>query len=251
MAEPTTPPSGPVTDPLSNRHRGRATAADIESLCKALDQKHPLERKLRFLLDCRGYLKVQGLAGAFVEFGCFNGQTVVAAHHVLGSCAITEFVGLDTFAGEPAPEALDEPHTAFHAAGAFHADFADTRDFVTAAIGARARLIRGDFRRPEALEELEASGPIAIAMVDCNYPSSTVAALEAIMNRCVAGACLYLDDFLTLLSDDDSSIDLQVAALASSAGRRAIPLGFYPPFGRSYVVRKSLPREAPARSLLG
>src|SRR6056297_2316531 len=46
----------------------------IDDLAHRLDQTHPLQRKIQFLLDVRGYLKVNALSGSYVEFGSFRSE---------------------------------------------------------------------------------------------------------------------------------------------------------------------------------
>ena len=47
---------------------------EISRICGLFDQIHPLQRKVKFLLDIRGYIKVNDLKGDYVEFGSYQSE---------------------------------------------------------------------------------------------------------------------------------------------------------------------------------
>ena len=82
--------------------RNKQTVQDLNEHCIRLDQKHALERKMKFLLDCRGYLIVNDIKGSYIEFGSFRSETQYCAFNILEKTQkVSAYVGLDTFTGEP------------------------------------------------------------------------------------------------------------------------------------------------------
>ena len=85
-------------------HQRYAYVADVtETLdlhCDRLDQMHPLERKIKFLLDTRGYIKVNNIKGSYLEFGSYKSEMQYCAYKILEKTdCISSYVGLDTFQG--------------------------------------------------------------------------------------------------------------------------------------------------------
>ena len=58
------------------------SARAIKSLCGIYDQQHYLERKIKFLLDVRGYLKLNKIRGNYIEFGCYMAEMQYAAYNI-------------------------------------------------------------------------------------------------------------------------------------------------------------------------
>ena len=52
-----------------NNELSKIDIENIEKLCFELDQKHPMERKIKFLLDIRGYIKVNNIQGSYYIVG--------------------------------------------------------------------------------------------------------------------------------------------------------------------------------------
>ena len=81
---------------------------DLETLAKDLDHKHRQQRKIQFLLDIRGYFVANKIIGSYVEFGLYRGEMMFSAHHILENTGcILNYIGLDTFSGEP-PYSIEE-----------------------------------------------------------------------------------------------------------------------------------------------
>src|SRR4051812_29657083 len=79
-------------------------AKDLDRLSSTLDQRHRLQRKIQFFLDIRGYFVINKIKGNYVEFGVYRGEMMYGAFSVLGKTgALKNYIGLDTFEGEPEP----------------------------------------------------------------------------------------------------------------------------------------------------
>ena len=124
-------------------------AADLVRLTADLDHRHRQQRKIQFLLDVRGYFVNNQIKGAYVEFGLYRGEMMFAAHHVLdGTGCFTQYVGLDSFAGEPEFSPEEQEANPALKIGDYRADYDTTRGFLEKHIGPRLVLIRGGFRQP-------------------------------------------------------------------------------------------------------
>jgi len=215
----------------------RTIAGEIDALAARLDQTHPLERKVRFLLDVRGYIKANQLAGSYIEFGSFRSEMQYAAWSVLdGTGMMRDYVGLDTFTGEPTLTDDDAAGPGFNVVGDFACDFDEIQRFVGETIGERGRLVRGDFRESAVLERCAGYGPFNIVAVDCNLRSSITAALDWALPRMVGGGVLFIDDYFADVTEGRLRTAELVDTALDKAGRCGVTHGFYPPFARSLVV---------------
>jgi hypothetical protein len=207
---------------------------DLEKLISSLDQKHYLERKVKFLLDIRGYIKTNSLQGNYVEFGSYRSEMQFAASRILGSLqGLKYFIGLDTFGGEPEKNIIDERLNLFDSDGDFSCNYSDVIRFVDEKIAKKGIIIKGDFRNHDTLLELKQHGPIAVSVVDCNLLSSVKAALEFTVENIIDGGLVYFDDYfynINLMKELIKIIDIQKMDFISH--------NFYPPFAKSFVVIK-------------
>ena len=68
---------------------------ELKESINKLDHIHTHERKIKFLLDIRGYLKINKLAGEYVEFGSFLSEMQTAAFLIFKKkCKINSFIGI-------------------------------------------------------------------------------------------------------------------------------------------------------------
>ena len=225
---------------LDNKNRRLHPAkiiAELDEQITNLDQKHPLERKIKFLLDVRGYLFLNQICGSYVEFGSFMSEMQVAAYKILdGTGTIDRYVGLDIFSGEPAlsdEEAAAMPVTQ---PGDFSCDFAEVQKFVAENLGERGQIIKGDFRQEEILRQCNPFAPFNLAVIDCNLLSSLEAATAYVLPGMSDGGLLFFDDYFTNFGQGNPRIPRMVESLAAVAGKKLLPHGFYPPFAKSFIV---------------
>lgn len=215
----------------------RTLAGQIDLLAERLDQTHPMERKVRFLLDVRGLIKVNAIAGSYIEFGSYRSEMQYAACRVLEATGqMDRYVGLDTFTGEPEMSGDERLGTPTTAPGDFACNFDEVRNFVDATIGERGALIRGDFRQADVIEQAEPFAPFNVAVVDCNLVSSIYSSLGWVIERMTPGGVLYLDDYFADLGGGEPRTAALFADALDRCGRYAMSHGFYAPFGRSFVI---------------
>lgn len=210
---------------------------DLDDQIARLDQKHPLERKIKFLLDVRGYLYLNQICGNYVEFGSFMSEMQVAAHKILqGTGTIERYVGLDIFSGEPALSVAETVAMPVTQAGDFSCDFHEVEKFVHDNLKEKGVLIQGDFRQKAVLRSCNPFAPFNLAVIDCNLLSSLEAATAYVLAKMTDGGILFFDDYFTNFGQGVPRIPRMVESLAAVAGKELLPHGFYPPFAKSFVV---------------
>ncbi len=227
-----------VLEHKSYRYESQQAVIDeIDALAEQLDQKHPLERKVRFLLDIRGYLYLNRICGNYIEFGSFKSEMQYAAFKILdGTGAITAYLGLDIFTGEPDLNPHEATAMPVTASGDFSCDFEQVQQFVQQNMAGKGELIRGDFREKTLLQKCDAFAPFNIAVIDCNLLSSLEVATRYALQNLTDGGLLFFDDYFTNFGQGVPRIPRMVQRLAAVSGRKLLEHGFYPPFAKSFIV---------------
>ena len=152
----------------------------------------------RFFWDAAVALAVNGISGDYVEFGSWGGNTLRLAHERFTHAGRPRHLwAFDSFQG--LPEAADprDHHPGWYSGGAgqggveaFRAmcdDHGVPRSAYTTVVG----------YYDETLPALGDGGPtdVALAYLDCNMYSSTVAALDFLSPRLKQGMVLAFDDY--------------------------------------------------------
>lgn len=210
---------------------------DLVGLARRLDHSHRQQRKIQFLLDIRGYLAMNHIAGDYAEFGLYRGEMLASAHGVLDHLGlIPRYLGFDGFTGEPEMTPAEARRLPFVQAGDYRADEADTRRFLGSVVGAeRLKIVVGDFREA-ANRQGEPGAPVAIGVIDCNLESSVDAALDALLPAMAVGGALLLDDYFLNLSPQGPLMEQSLANHARVSGRRLVEFQTYPPCARAFLV---------------
>ncbi|MFH1411701.1 MAG: hypothetical protein ABIG55_03555 [Candidatus Omnitrophota bacterium] len=214
-----------------------ALIREIEGLCDGLDQKHPMERKIRFLLDIRGYLKVNGIRGSYIEFGSYHSEMQYAAYNVLDETGMMDsYVGLEIFSGEP--ELTPEEKKSFPAmcTGDFSCDHEAVLSFVENNFGGKGVIVKGDFRKKEVMARCDAHLPLSVAVIDCNLLSSTEYALKYTLKNMTPGGVIFIDDYLSNMSGGIPRVKDLFEAVVREEGKEVLEHNFYPPFAKSFIA---------------
>jgi hypothetical protein len=212
-------------------------ADELIELAQSCDQVHRQQRKIQFFLDVRGYLSVNKISGSYMEFGVYRGEMMFSAHHILGKTGcITDFVGLDTFCGEPLFDTDEEDANPALISGDYSGDYDTTLKFLTDRIGENVALIQGDFREKDILRRALGFDQISIGVIDCNITSSIEAAASVLFKNICPGGLLFHDDFFINLGSGDIISETIINRAAETAGRRLVQYNTYPPFARAFVV---------------
>lgn len=212
---------------------------NIDSLIQNLDQKDRIERKVQFILDIRGYLIVNKLKGDYAEFGLYRGEMLYCAHKVMNEkFPFTRYIGLDTFEGEPEPQANDEKMYAFVGKGGFKSEFEKVEQNLKTETGLTPILICGDFRIHEISDQFIKLNPeLSLAVIDCNWLSSQEAALDLCLPFMKEGGIIYHDDLYVGNSGGTGVLDLFSSKL-EEYHLRCEPFKTYPPFAKAFFVFK-------------
>jgi hypothetical protein len=210
------------------------TIKDLDNLILQKDQKHYLERKVKFLLDIRGYLKTNTISGSYVEFGSYKSEMQYSAFKILNSSAnLTKYIGLDTFEGEPDKKSSDKKITYFDSQGDFYCDYESVKKFVDKFIGEKGLVLKGDFRDKKILHQVKGYLPIAVSVIDCNLLSSVKSAMDFTLSNIANGGIIFFDDFFYNIE-----IMKTVMKTLHKQSCQIIEHNFYPPFAKSFVVIK-------------
>ena len=211
---------------------------EIDTLICDLDQKHYLQRKIKFLLDIRGYLKVNNIKGSYVEFGSFKSEMQYSAFKILEETnCVTKYIGLDSFDSELDLSEKDKQHNSYESPDDFLCNYNNVKSFVDKEIGHKGLLVKGDFRKKDVQQEFRTiSGPVSVAVLDCNFISSTRSALRLLTESAVPGCVLFLDDYFTNFRKGIPAIPNLVQDFFGKTNFQLVELGFYPPFAKSFLL---------------
>lgn len=145
--------------------------------------------------------------GDYYEFGLFRGYAFLKAFQHSQQLGLDDiqFHGFDSFKGLPAAEGIDTADGRF-----FEGQFACSRADVEKNLAAngmdmsRALLVEGFYEDSltEALHEAHDFKPAAVVLLDCDYYSSTVEALNWVEKYLVDGTILLFDDWYSYGDDD-------------------------------------------------
>jgi len=204
----------------------------IDTLIDDLDHKHRIQRKIQFLLDIRGYLKVNHILGAYHEYGLYNGHTLYSAHRILQD-TITEYCGFDTFTGEPHFTPQESQYSPYLSQG----DYACSLTQVSSSLAhINPTLVKGDFRDPKVSQEISLLPQPSVVIIDCNILSSVQSALVTAISNIIPFGILFIDDFFTLRDSESFLLEDILLDVSRSCSRSLSPFMTYPPFSKAFII---------------
>lgn len=169
---------------------------DDNPITRAIDKK--IADCEAFFFDASVALMVNGISGDYVEFGSWGGNTLRMASEYLTQQGGRHLWAFDSFSGLPEPSDPRDEHPGWRSGGegqggveAFHrvcTDHGISRDAYTAVAG----------YYEDTLPPLGDSAPptdVAMAYIDCNMYSSTVAAMGFLAPRLKHGMVIAFDDY--------------------------------------------------------
>ena len=149
------------------------------------------------------YVAFNRIAGDYLEFGCYEGNSFIAAYHFARAQDLRKmrFYAFDSFTGLPPAQGIDQDsdEAVQYSAGDFACDLATfERNLHAAGVSLdRVRLTPGVYC-DTLTAELQAALPIraaAIVMIDCDYYESTRQVLDFVTNVVSTGSVLLFDDW--------------------------------------------------------
>ena len=208
---------------------------NIDKLIDYLDEKDRMQRKVQFLLDIRGNLFVNKIKGDYVELGLYRGEMLYATNKVMkDKFDFNRYIGLDTFQGEPEPRDKDEFYYLHGGKGDLSADISSVSSSLKAAKIKNVHPIKGDFRRKNIQRKFLSMSPkISLACVDCNWHSSSSAALDLCLPNMVQGGVIFVDDYFIGTSVDTTMIEL-INEKAKEHKVKVVPFKVYAPFAKAF-----------------
>ncbi len=207
----------------------------LDGCIEDLSEKHRMHRKVRFLFDVRGLLVINDIKGDYVEFGVYRGEMMYAASRILGS-SIRRYVGLDTFTGLPEPGDRDQELFVYETTG----HMASPKESVERILeDVDSVLIEGDFRDRDAIQDRFQSvvSEIAVAVIDCNWPSSVRAAMSICAPYLRSGSILFLDDYFVATRQANFN-DKILREFENQTNFRFREFMTYPPCARAFLVEE-------------
>lgn len=183
--------------------------------------------------------------GDYHEFGLFRGGTFLATGQILDDLGLKDvrLYGYDSFEGLPEATGIDAGDPRF-----FEGQFACSRAEVEANLAkrgmdmSRVELIEG-FYEDTLTEELHAAHPFrpaSVVLLDCDYYSSTICAMNWLDRYIRAGTVLLFDDWFSY--GDDPELGQPKALedwLAARPHWRVEQMDDFEQNGRGFVVRSA------------
>jgi len=156
-----------------------------------------IRKSFEYILERDG-----AVTGDYYEFGLFRGYTFLQAwnHCKELKLADVNFYGFDSFEGLPAAEGIDQVDGRF-----FEGQFACSREEVEKNLAGegvnleKVTLVEGYYEDAltEPLRQAHPFKPASVVLLDCDYYSSTVTALEWMDPYIQPGTILLFDDWFS------------------------------------------------------
>jgi hypothetical protein len=218
----------------------RLNTRDVRRRERLVDEAH-LEEKYRAaiaLLKSRGFE-----VGAYLEFGVFNGTSLVCMHRALVQAGdrTTRLVGFDSFEGLPAVAASDSG--GHWQPGQFKCSLDFTRRVLDHEGVERRRvtLVKGYFDAtltPQRRRLLNIDR-VGIVMIDCDLYQSTKEALGFCGPIVIDTAVIFFDDWYPLATQGLGERMAFEEWLAANPGLHAEELFEFEPRGKAFLVTRS------------
>lgn len=207
----------------------------IDDYTEIVSEGHRMHRKVRFLLDIRGLLIINKIAGDYVEFGVYRGEMMYAAAKILTN-HVNKYIGLDSFTGLPTPEKDDEKLFVFESEG----HMGSSKEVAAGMMSEfDSILIEGDFREQGVQKELKAAtSKISVLTIDCNWPSSVKSAIDLSASLLQSGSIVYVDDYFVATRSPNFNVPF-LAKAEQENNIKFIEFMTYPPCARAFVVEKT------------
>jgi hypothetical protein len=148
-------------------------------------------RRGRALYRLATELDADGVAGAFVDCGVWNGGSTILLSAAAPGREVWAF---DSFEGLPEPGPLDGPESQDWTGECLGAEETLREGFRRFAHPERLHVVRGWFDQtfPEAVDQV---GPIALLHADGDWYESVKLTLETFYDRIVPGGYVVIDDY--------------------------------------------------------
>ena len=165
---------------MISNNKKKINLRKIKKNISKLDVSYSHERKLRFLLDIRGYILVNKIKGNYIEFGSFLSEMQIASFLILNKTnSIINFFGVDLF----------------KKFNNFNSNYSDVKKTLEK-ISKKLKILKLDLSLKKSFKKINI--PINISVIDCNEKVSLINSLEHSIKNIVNGGIIYIDDYFIL-----------------------------------------------------
>ena len=189
----------------------------IKKNISKLDVSYSHERKLRFLLDIRGYILVNKIKGNYIEFGSFLSEMQIASFLILNKINfIINFFGVDLF----------------KKFNNFNSNYSDVKKTLEK-ISKKLKILKLDLSLKKSFKKINI--PINISVIDCNEKVSLINSLEHSIKNIVNGGIIYIDDYF-ILEKKNLLLKPYMNKFLKKYKKKGEFFKTYPPFGIAVII---------------
>ena len=203
--------------PNANKNKKKFNIFEIKKNISKFDTSYTHERKIKFLLDIRGYLLINKIRGNYIEFGSFLSEMQVSAFVILERTkCMFNFFGVDIF-------------KKFQG---FNSSYENVKNELKK-ISPKLKIIKLDLSQKKNMKKIDY--PINVSVIDCNEKKSLVNSLEHSIRNMTNGGIIYIDDYFVL---DRNNILLKshIKKFLIKYKKKYEFFKTYPPFGLAIII---------------
>ena len=202
---------------ISNNKKKKIILKKIKKNILRLDVKYSHERKLRFLLDVRGYILINKIKGNYIEFGSFLSEMQIASFLILDKTkCVINFFGVDLF----------------KKFNGFNSNFNNVKKNLER-ISKKLKILKLDLSIKKNFKKINI--PINISVIDCNEKDSLVNSLEHSIKNIVNGGMIYIDDYF-ILEKKNLFLKPSINKFLKKYKKKLEFFKTYPPFGIAVII---------------
>lgn len=202
---------------MISNNKKKINLRKIKKNISKLDVSYSHERKLRFLLDIRGYILVNKIKGNYIEFGSFLSEMQIASFLILNKTnSIINFFGVDLF----------------KKFNNFNSNYSDVKKTLEK-ISKKLKILKLDLSLKKSFKKINI--PINISVIDCNEKVSLINSLEHSIKNIVNGGIIYIDDYF-ILEKKNLLLKPFMNKFLKKYKKKGEFFKTYPPFGIAVII---------------
>ena len=202
---------------MISNNKKKINLQKIKKNISKLDVSYSHERKLRFLLDIRGYILVNKIRGNYIEFGSFLSEMQIASFFILNKTNfIINFFGVDLFKKFKN----------------FNSNYSDVKKTLKK-ISKKLKIFKLDLSLKKSFKKINI--PINISVIDCNEKASLINSLDHSIKNIVNGGIIYIDDYF-ILENKNLLLRPFINKFLKKYKKKVEFFKTYPPFGIAVII---------------
>ncbi len=205
---------------INNSKKKNFKIKELKKIINKLDANHTHQRKIQFLLDIRGYIKVNNLKGTYVEFGSYLSEMQIAAYMILHKLnSIKLFFGIDIFKQK----------------SNFIANYKKVESKIKK-ISKNLKIYKLDLEKNNELNKKKKMfGSILVSVIDCNEKKALKNSLDFAIKNTVNGGIIYIDDYF-IIKNKKLILKKELAINLKKYKKQIETFKTYPPFGLAFII---------------